>query len=87
MDEVPQPGASGRWIINLASYAGPRTADRMQRKFENLGVSTDRQVAEVNGKTMYRLRIATFESRGDAQAYFDSIKDTLGLQSAWITKH
>ena len=87
MDEVPQPGASGRWIINLASYAGPRTADRMQRKFENLGVSTDRQVAEVNGKTMYRLRIATFESRQDAQAYFDSIKDTLGLQSAWITKH
>jgi hypothetical protein len=85
-DDVPLPGATGRWIINLASYAGPKTADRMQRKFEDLGVSTDRQVAEVNGKTMYRLRIASFESRQDAQSYFDSIKDTLGLKSAWITK-
>ena len=35
---------------------------------------------------MYRLRIASFESRQDAQSYFDSIKDTLGLKSAWITK-
>ena len=86
MHDVPQPGTTGRWIINLASYAGPKTADRMQRKFEGLGVNTDRQVAEVNGKTMYRLRIASFESRGDAQAYFDSIKETLGLESAWITR-
>jgi cell division protein FtsN len=86
LDDVPVPGDTGRWIINLASYAGPRTADRMQRKFENLGVSTDRQVAEVNGKTMYRLRIAAFRSYGDAEAYFNSIKDRLGLESAWITK-
>ena len=86
MHDVPQPGTTGRWIINLASYAGPKTADRMQRKFEGLGVNTDRQVAEVNGKTMYRLRIASFESRGDARAYFDSIKETLGLESAWITR-
>jgi hypothetical protein len=86
MDDVPLPGATGRWIINLASYAGPKTASRMQQKFGALGVTTERQVAEVNGKTMYRLRIAAFESRGDAQAYFDSIKDTLGLESAWITK-
>lgn len=86
MDDVPLPGATGRWIINLASYAGPKTADRMQRKFEDLGVSTDRQIAEVNGRTMYRLRIASFKSRQDAEAYFDSIKDTLGLKSAWITK-
>ena len=40
----------------------------------------------MNGKTMYRLRIASFESRGDARAYFDSIKETLGLESAWITR-
>jgi cell division protein FtsN len=86
MDGVPLPGATGRWIINLASYAGPKTASRMQQKFEALGVSTEKQVAEVNGATMYRLRIAAFESRGDAEAYFDSIKDTLGLESAWITK-
>mgnify|MGYP001816138344 FL=1 len=86
VDDVPQPGATGRWIINLASYAGPKTAARMQRKFEDLGVSTDKQVAEVNGKTMYRLRIASFESRRDAENYFDSIKETLGLKSAWITK-
>jgi hypothetical protein len=86
LDRVPVPGDNGRWIINLASYAGPRTADRMQRKFENLGVSTDRQVAEVNGKTMYRLRIAAFRTHGDAEAYFNSIKDRLGLESAWITK-
>jgi hypothetical protein len=86
MDDVPLPGETGRWIINLASYNGPKTASRMQRKFEALGVSTDKQVAEVNGKTMYRLRIASFESRRDAEAYFDSIKGTLGLESAWITK-
>ena len=86
MDDVPLPGETGRWIINLASYNGPKTASRMQRKFEALGVSTDKQVAEVNGKTMYRLRIASFESRRDAEAYFDSIKGALGLESAWITK-
>ncbi len=86
VDGVPLPGVTGRWIINLASYAGPKTASRMQQKFEALGVSTEKQVAEVNGATMYRLRIASFESRGDAEAYFDSIKDTLGLESAWITK-
>ena len=35
---------------------------------------------------MYRLRIASFKSRRDAEAYFDSIKGALGLESAWITK-
>jgi cell division protein FtsN len=84
--EVVRPGRTGRWVINLASYTGPRTADRMQRKFEGLGVSTEKQVAEVNGKTMYRLRIASFESRADAKAYFETIKGALGLESAWITK-
>ena len=84
--DVVRPGSTGRWVINLASYAGPRTADRMQRKFEGLGVSTEKQVAEVNGKTMYRLRIASFQSRADAEAYFETIKGALGLESAWITK-
>jgi hypothetical protein len=84
--DVVRPGSTGRWVINLASYAGPKTADRMQRKFEDLGVSTEKQVAEVNGKTMYRLRIASFESRADAEAYFETIKGALGLESAWITK-
>jgi hypothetical protein len=84
--DVVRPGSTGRWVINLASYAGPKTASRMQRKFEDLGVSTEKQVAEVNGKTMYRLRIASFESRADAEAYFETIKGALGLESAWITK-
>jgi hypothetical protein len=84
--DVVRPGSTGRWVINLASYAGPRTADRMQRKFEGLGVSTEKQVAEVNGKTMYRLRIASFQSRADAEAYFETIKGALGLESAWITR-
>jgi cell division protein FtsN len=84
--DIVRPGSTGRWVINLASYAGPKTAYRMQRKFEDLGVSTEKQVAEVNGKTMYRLRIASFESRADAEAYFETIKGALGLESAWITK-
>jgi hypothetical protein len=84
--DVIRPGSTGRWVINLASYAGPKTASRMQRKFEDLGVSTEKQVAEVNGKTMYRLRIASFESRADAEAYFETIKGALGLESAWITR-
>ena len=84
--DIPRPGSTGRWVINLASYSGSKTAGSMQRKFENLGVSTEQQIAEVNGKTMYRLRIASFESRADAEAYFETIKGALGMESAWITR-
>lgn len=82
---APQPG-EGDWVINLASYANESYASRKQAEFVGEGVSVEQVAATVKGKTIYRLRVAGFESFRAASAEAGNIRTRLGLLDTWVAR-
>jgi cell division septation protein DedD len=80
-----QPGAGG-WAINLASYTNQEIAASKLADFKRKGVSAEQVEATVKGKTIYRVRVAGFDTRMAARAQAETIKRQLGLKETWITK-
>ena len=85
-DSTPSQSGTGDWVINLASYASESIAARKLADFRRKGVSAEQAVATVNGKTIYRVRIAGFDTRTSATARAETIRQQLGLKETWITK-
>jgi cell division septation protein DedD len=77
---------TGGWAINLASYASEGIASRKLADFNRKGVSAEQVAATVKGKTIYRVRVAGFDSRKAALAQAESIRQRLGLKEIWVTK-
>jgi len=81
----PPPG-EGDWVINLASYANESYASRKRAEFVDEGVSVEQVAATVKGKTIYRLRVAGFDSFRAASAEAGNIRTRLGLQDTWVAR-
>ena len=77
---------TGDWVINLASYASESIAAQKLADFGRKGVTAEQSVASVNGKTIYRVRIAGFDTRKAATVRAKSIRQQLGLKETWITR-
>jgi hypothetical protein len=82
----PHQTGTGDWVINLASYANESIAAQKLADFERKGVTAEQSVASVNGKTIYRVRIAGFDTRKAATSRAESIRQQLGLKETWITR-
>jgi hypothetical protein len=85
-ESTPDQTAAGDWVINLASYASESIAQRKLANFNRNGISAEQAVAKVNGKTIYRVRVAGFDSRAAAMARAETIQQQLGLKETWITR-
>ena len=83
---VPDPGKTGPWVINIGSYAKEAIAIRKQAAFLDKGVATERVVASVGGKTLYRVHVPGFDSRKEATAHATTIEQRLGLTETWIKR-
>jgi cell division protein FtsN len=81
----PQTGSSN-WVINLASYASESIAAQKLADFGRKGIDAEQSVASVNGKTIYRVRVAGFDTRKAATRRAETIRQELGLKETWITR-
>ena len=77
---------TGNWVINLASYTRESTANRKLALFQQQGVDAEVFAVEINGKPMYRIRLAGFQSRRAAQAEVKPVEQLLGLEGVWVSK-
>lgn len=89
---VPQPAPArqspgrGEWVINLASYTSRSYATRKLTEFVDGGIAAEQVQAEVNGATVYRLRVPGFESYASASSQAEHIRAQLGLSETWVTR-
>jgi cell division protein FtsN len=84
--DLPGPGKTGPWVINIGSYAKESMAIRKQAAFQKKGVETEQVAARVGDKTLYRLHVAGFNSRKEASAHARTIEQQLGLKETWIKR-
>jgi hypothetical protein len=84
--DLPGPGKTGPWVINIGSYARESMAIRKQAAFQKKGVETEQVAARVGDKTLYRLHVAGFNSRKEASAHARTIEQQLGLKETWIKR-
>lgn len=82
----PNQSGTGGWAINLASYTNKEIASRKLADFNRKGVSAEQVAATVKGRTIYRVRVAGFDTHKAARAQAETIKRQLGLKETWITK-
>lgn len=80
------PPRHGGWVINLASYTSRHYAADKLATFVAAGVPAEQVEAQVNGTTVYRLRVAGFPSYRAASARAEAIQARLGLQETWIAR-
>jgi predicted component of type VI protein secretion system len=85
-DNPPGQTGTGDWAINLASYTSETIAARKLADFRRKGVTAEQAVATVNGKTIYRVRLAGFDTRKAAMDRAETIRQQLGLKETWITR-
>jgi len=81
-----RPTREGNWVINLASYTSRTFASRKLAEFVGAGVAAERVQAEVNGRTVYRLRVPGFASYQAASVEAATIREQLGLKATWIAR-
>lgn len=74
------PVAAGSWMLQLGAFSTNDSAEKAWGSFSKKygdalsGLSPDYQQAEVNGKTLFRLRAAGFATRADATARCEELK-------------
>jgi hypothetical protein len=76
----PAFSASGAWLVQIAATASEASAisewNRYSKASADLFAGAERvvQQADVNGKTVYRLRVGSFASKEDAAAFCSAFK-------------
>jgi hypothetical protein len=83
---APADSGDGPWVINLVSLYEQAAADRFTRRARDLGLAVEQNQAQVKGRPVWRLQVAGFATRDEAQAYSEANKDKLGLKKVWIFK-
>ncbi|MDH3871163.1 MAG: SPOR domain-containing protein, partial [Gammaproteobacteria bacterium] len=73
-----------KWAINLASYVSRQTAARKMESFQKQGIATEMVSAHVRGRTVYRVRVAGFDTLQAARTMAPTVERQLGLQETWI---
>ena len=87
LDKKPAVRTSQRkskWAINLASYVSRQTAARKMESFQKQGIATEMVSAHVRGRTVYRVRVAGFDTLQAARTMAPTVERQLGLQETWI---
>jgi cell division protein ZapA (FtsZ GTPase activity inhibitor) len=75
----------GKWAINLASYLSEKTAARKMASFQKKGVTTEMVATQVQGRTIYRVRLARFfDTLEAARSEAPAVEAQLGLKETWV---
>lgn len=65
----------GRYVVQVATYAGPNDANRVREQFEQAGVPVFvKSLTRASGKVYYSLFLGRFKSYSEAQNQFESFK-------------
>ena len=82
---VNAAGAKGAYVIQVFSSADKSQADRIRAKLAGSGQKAYLSPIERGGRTMYRVRIGPFRSRGDAQTVADKVRKGYKMDT-WVTE-
>jgi DedD protein len=73
--EAPtSPLASGRWAVQIGSYAREATAERIAKQLRDTGQSAFVMPVKSGGATLYRVRIGPMKDRASAEAALRDVK-------------
>ncbi len=78
-----KPGASGGWVVNVASLTDAKAAAAERQRLQQAGFNVEVQTAQMEGRTWYRVRATGFTSREQAQVYSDMIRHKMGV-TPWV---
>ena len=74
------------WVINLVSTTSKTDADRFAAKARSRNIQTVQQQITVKGTQFWRVQIAGFSTKEDANAYADTAREKLSLKDVWVMK-
>lgn len=80
-----QTATAGKWGVNLAAFKQEWFAKSKAAEFARLGVFAEVIPVHERNTTMYRLRVGGFKSKAEAFSNSDRIKNTLNLDSVWVS--
>lgn len=84
--KVPAASARGEWVVNLATLSSPQSAAKMLEQLRQQGIAAEQQVATVKDKQLYRLRIAGFPDRPNAEKQARELKKKAEFADAWVSQ-
>ena len=76
----------GKWAVNLMSLASESAAKPIIASLTAAGFPAEIEIALVNGKKWYRLRVSGFISREDASAFAAIIEGSNSITHPWVVK-
>jgi len=80
----PPPALAGSWFVNIQTFSKRSDADRLANTLSGGSEAVTVQSAVINGKTLYRVRAAGYESKGDATAAGNALVSEFGISKPWI---
>ena len=79
-----QSSSSSGWFINIQTYATRADADAMVGRLSSSSEAFDVQPAQVNGRTLYRVRASGYASQSEAEEVAADLVDAFALPKPWI---
>lgn len=80
----PHASSTGGWFINLQTYATRADAEAMLALLSSSSEAFDVQPAQVNGRTLYRVRASGYASQSEAEEVAADLVDAFALPKPWI---
>lgn len=80
----PQSSSSSGWFINIQTYATRADADAMVARLSSSSESFGVQPAQVNGRTLYRVRASGYASQSGAEEVAAELVEAFALPKPWI---
>jgi hypothetical protein len=80
-----QTATAGKWGVNLVAFKQEWFAKSKAAEFARRGVFAEVIPVHEKNITMYRLRVGGFKSKAEAFSNTDRIKNTLNLDSVWVS--
>jgi cell division septation protein DedD len=80
----PQSSSSSGWFINIQTYATRADADAMVARLSSSSESFGVQPAQVNGRTLYRVRASGYADQSEAEEVAAELVEAFALPKPWI---
>ncbi len=79
-------GSGGDWVVNIASLYSQDAANKELTRLRKIGLDAEVAESVVKGKPIYRIRVAGFTSRAEAQLQKEQLASKHGIKDAWVHK-
>lgn len=79
-----QPASRTGWIIQAGSFGQKTNADKLQQNISNSGASAYIEEIDVQGKTLYRVRLGPFSSKSSAKQQLEVVEKQFDLKGRVI---